>query len=132
VETAALVGERLGIYVEAVEGLHEHERRHVPIMELTALESLVADFFARPRELVFGDETAAQAMMRFSRAVNRLIRETGEGNLVIVAHGTVISLFVAARNHLDPYELWKRLDLPSYVVLALPALTLLEVGERVD
>jgi broad specificity phosphatase PhoE len=41
-------------------------------------------------------------------------------NLAIVAHGTVISLFVSRLTNADPFLLWKRLGLPSFVVLSLP------------
>lgn len=42
------------------------------------------------------------------------------GNIIIVAHGTVITLFVSRRAGLEPFPFWKRLALPSFVVLSLP------------
>jgi hypothetical protein len=46
-----------------------------------------------------------------------------------VAHDTVISLYVARIAGLEPAVLWKRLGLPSFVVLSLPDLELVEVAE---
>ncbi len=44
----------------------------------------------------------------------------------------MISLFVARHAAVEPFPLWRRLGLPSFVVLAVPALALLEVIERVE
>ncbi len=52
-------------------------------------------------------------------------------SLAVVAHGTVISLYVARKTGADPYALWKRLNTPSYVVMTLPELQLIEVVEIV-
>ncbi len=52
-------------------------------------------FFERPDELVWGHETARQAGSRFEGAVRRVLDEWEEDVVVIVAHGTVISLLVA-------------------------------------
>lgn len=49
---------------------------------------------------------------------------------MVVAHGRVMSLFVARRNALDPYDLWERLGLPSFVVLDLPNYGIVEVTDR--
>jgi hypothetical protein len=40
--------------------------------------------------------------------------------VVVVAHGTVISLYVAGRTGAPPFGLWKRLGLPSFVVVTVP------------
>jgi hypothetical protein len=42
---------------------------------------------------------------------------TVERSLVVVAHGTVISLLVAARNQIDGFEFWRRLGFTSFAVL---------------
>jgi len=50
----------------------------------------------------------------------------------IVAHGTVMTLLVAAANQLDPLVFWSRLGLPAYVVLDLPDYRMREIVERVE
>ena len=39
-------------------------------------------------------------------------------SLAVVAHGTVIALYVAAVTGVAPLPLWQRLSLPAFVVLA--------------
>ena len=42
-------------------------------------------------------------------------------------YGTVITLFVAAHAKIDPFAFWKRLGLPSFVVMGVPRLDVVEV-----
>jgi len=42
------------------------------------------------------------------------------GNIAIVAHGTVTTLFVAQFNAIDPFPFWKQMGLPSFIVLEMP------------
>ena len=132
-ETAALVAACLGRPCETAAGLHEHERDNVPFYPTAAAwEAAVTRFFSRPDELVLGRETAARARERFVAAVQAVLAARPEGNVVIVAHGTVISLFVAHHAGVDSFPFWQRLGLPSFVVLSLPELALLETAENVE
>ena len=131
IETAECVAAQLGIPLETAPDLHEHDRSQVGFMELDHLHAAVADFFAYPDQLVFGSETAEQAHQRFARAVTGVLDRHPDRNVAIVAHGTVIGLFVARHNAMDPRALWQRLDLPSFVVLSVPNMTLLEVVEKI-
>jgi broad specificity phosphatase PhoE len=123
-ETAALVAVRLGLPWTSVPGLHEHDRTGVGWMQEGEFEARVADFFTRPAERVFGQETAAEALARFQIAVTSVLAQPPAGTVIIVAHGTVITLFVAACAGVDPYPFWRQLGLPSFVVLSLPDLAL--------
>jgi broad specificity phosphatase PhoE len=122
-ETAQLLAAALG-NTEPIctdHDLREHERRPEDYFDSTVdFHDAVRRFFVQPADLVFGTETATAAGARFATAVRRLVEGTPAGNLVIVAHGTVISLFVAAHAGIEPFPLWQSLGLPSYVVLALP------------
>lgn len=73
-----------------------------------------------------------QARERFTAAVQAILAERPEGNVVIVAHGTVLTLFVAHHTGVAPLPFWQRLGLPSFVVLSLPELALLETAENVE
>ena len=118
VETATLVGQELGLPVDIVEGLHEHDRRDTKLLGDTEYAAAIAALFARPRELAFGRETAAAALARFDAAVmGRLAALPAADDVIVVSHGTVISLFVAAHSGTDGLGLWKALGLPSFVVL---------------
>jgi broad specificity phosphatase PhoE len=109
-ETAELVAPALGLEVQLEAGLGETARRTVGWLDRDAFERGVRELFERPEEIVFGEESAAAALARFEQAVARL-REPA----VVVTHGTVLSLFVAARTGRDPYELWRGLELPEVV-----------------
>ena len=72
------------------------------------------------------------AHQRFSDAIDSVL-EVYEGRcLAIVAHGTVISLYVAHKTDADPLTLWKRLDTPSYIVIDLPEFQIVEVVSSVE
>ncbi len=124
-ETAAALCVHLGWTFETLDGLHEHERRRAGFVQ-GGIDGLLAQLFARPDELVFGDETANQATARFSAAVDGAL-EGSDGDLFVVAHRTVIVLLVAARTGVEPLPLWQRLGSPSYVVLSLPEWRIEEV-----
>lgn len=130
-ETAQILAEQLALpqFVEA--GLHEHDRRTVPFLTPEVFRESVAACLARPTELLLGSETANQARERFSAAVERVLARFAQKNIALVAHGTVISLFVAQRTQLDAYALWDRLGLPSFVVLNLSTDTLVHVSDSI-
>lgn len=127
VETAERVAARFGRASSIVAGLHEHDRRNVGFLSTVEFEARVKQFFHEPHSLVFGNESADQAYARFAKAVEGVLTQRPSPSkglsrsIVIVAHGTVISLFVAHAVGLDALDVWKRLGLPSFaVLLALP------------
>lgn len=119
-ETAEMIGSRLNLSTVPVHDLHEHDREHVPLLSRAEIQSLIKSFFNDQDTLVFGEETAQQAMERFTQAVDGIVTTQQNGNLAIVTHGTVITLLVSAHNGIDPYCFWQRLALPDMVVLELP------------
>lgn len=129
-ETGQIVADSLGLPLETAPGLHEHERGVVTSTgDQESFQAQVSHLFERPDELIFGTETADQADARFASAVAAVIDEYPHGNLAIVAHGTVMSLFISRATGLDPVPFWKSLGLPAFAVLSLPDLRLLEVIE---
>lgn len=130
-ETARVVAGELGIAVHMRPGLHEHDRRGVPFLPNIEFRAAVHRFFSDPLHLVFGQETADQAYERFSMALQAALRAFPLQNVVVAAHGTVISLFVARMTGIEPYPLWERLGLPSFVAVSWPKVELLEVVERI-
>ena len=115
-ETARLVAPS-GIGVTVREDLREHDGRAVPWLERDELERMIGETFARPNELVLGGETAAEALARFAGAVGDVERAHADRTVAVVSHGTVISLFVAARTGVDGYAFWRALGMPALVVL---------------
>jgi broad specificity phosphatase PhoE len=53
----------------------------------------------------------------------RLAGQTSR-DVVAVTHGTVIALFVAKHTGTDPFEFWRRQQMPFAVTLTLPELRL--------
>jgi broad specificity phosphatase PhoE len=133
VETGQIVAEVLDLPFEIAPGLHEHERGVVRNLgSREEFQAQVARLFERPAELVLGYETADQAHARFFGAVAHVVEEHPAGNLAVATHGTVMTLFIARANGLDAVPFWKRLGLPSFVVLTLPSFSLVEVVENVE
>ena len=116
-QTAQRLAEQLGLPFHLADDLHEHARPKPGLMEREQFEASVRHFFAEPDKLVMGAETAHAAHTRFARAVNALVEQHPAETLAIVAHGTVITLFVSRLTNLEPFPLWQRLGLPSFVVL---------------
>jgi broad specificity phosphatase PhoE len=129
--TARHVGAILGLPVQLLPGLEEHHRERVPFLSTPAFQQRLAGFFAAPAERVLGEESADEAHRRFAGAINQLLAAAPEQNQIVVTHETVISLFVARHTGEDPYALWERLDLPSFVVFEAPAYRCVEVAQSV-
>ena len=124
IETAEIVAQRLGVPAVIAPGLHEHERETAPFLGAEAFATAIAWLFDEPQKVVFGEESADAAADRFAAAVDAL---GGDGDEIVVAHGTVIALYVSRVAGIDPYELWQSLELPSYVVLSQGARRRVEI-----
>jgi broad specificity phosphatase PhoE len=130
-ETAQIIARGLGVGVESAPGLHEHDRSNVPVMPTRQFISMIALFFNQRRRLVLGKETAHQAHERFEKAVAAALQAAPDQPAAIVAHGTVLALYAAARCDRDPFELWRSMQLPSYFVVDLDRHAVIDVVERV-
>jgi broad specificity phosphatase PhoE len=126
-ETAAILAENIGLEFHEVENLHEHDRRGVPYHADDKFQNFIRELFDKPDELVFGNETANAALARFRHAVDRVLSLYTAKTIVIVAHGTVISLFVSWLSGCDGYSLWQELGLPSFTVLDIQSKTLIKL-----
>ena len=116
-ETATIAGADAGLTAIGLPDLHENDRTGLGFLPRAALDARIREFFARPDQRIIGTETANAARARFVAAVSRVVESVAGQRTAIVAHGTVITLLVAAHNEVEPFELWSRLQTPSYVVL---------------
>ncbi len=128
-ETARLLAASLSLPCQEAEGLHEHLRPDPAWRSAADFNAQVANLFARPGELVLGAETADQAHARFSATVSALLQAHPGQNMAVVAHGTVITLFVTQALGLETFPFWQRLGLPALVALRLPGLEIIELVE---
>ena len=78
---------------------------------------------------MLGTETAEQALGKFTRAIDTVI-SAGHADSVVVTHGTVMTLYAARVASVHHMCFWRRLGLPSYVVLTLPDMDIQSVVER--
>lgn len=124
-ETAVILAENLGLEFFEVENLHEHDRNGVPYHTKVIFQNLVQELFDKPHQLVFGNETASEALTRFRQAVDIVLNSYHDKTIVLVTHGTVISLYVAWLTGCDGYSLWNELGLPAFVVLDIQSKILL-------
>lgn len=113
-QTAERVATNLGIATQVEADLHEHDRKNVPHLASRDFISMVALFFKQPDKLVLGNETARQATDRFNDAIQRLMQNE-PGDLAVVTHGTVIALFAQQQANQDPFNLWRKMGLPSFI-----------------
>ena len=118
--TCEIIAGGLGIPMKTVAGLREIDRRILPIMTASEHERLHRRIFSEFDQPVLGCESALEARERFQAAVLEELREYNEGNLIVVAHGTVISLFVSDHEGVDAFALWKHLQCGSFLVVNGP------------
>jgi len=127
VETARVLGTQLDLDIERLVGLCEQDRTGVPFFGTQEeFERYVAEVLESPTMRLLGPESAEEAYQRFSVEVEDALRRHQEDCLAFVSHGTVISLFVGWRAGIEPYELWRRLEMPSYLALLWPEGRLIE------
>jgi broad specificity phosphatase PhoE len=127
VGTAEIIAERLGAELTSHPGLHEHGRTGLPFGTEEEFHLSARNFFEKPSELVWGNETAEQTLERFAGAVHDVLEQHRESSVAVVAHGTVNTLFLTRHGSIDAYAFWRKLGLPSFYVLSLPEFELRNV-----
>lgn len=125
-ETAKIIAAKHNLELHFLEGLHEHDRSKVAYLPKDEFQATVREFFEKPDTLVFGSETADQCHARFEQAVHSILNHYLDKTVVIVAHGTVISLFVSRLTGISDLLLWNELGLPSFLVIDVQSAALIE------
>jgi broad specificity phosphatase PhoE len=119
-ETADILAAALQLRVTAVPALREHDRTGVPFFHTPGVfEEHLRRLFESPQECVFGNESAAASLTRFRRAIGE-VSGSGARRPLVVTHGTVMSLYIAAEIGVDAALIWKQLAMPCYAVLGDP------------
>ena len=132
VETAELLASELSRTHIVRPDLQENDRTGLGFVGVEAYQDTFRRFFAEPDRVIVGTETAEEARARFTTAVEAVLEEFPEETLAIVTHGTVISLLVSEPTAEERFRLWRRLGLPSYVVVSRPLLEIVEEFYGVD
>jgi 2,3-bisphosphoglycerate-dependent phosphoglycerate mutase len=119
-ETAEILATRLSLMPEMDHSLGEHRRDNAPYLSRPVFEASIRKLFAEPDVLVFGQETATQAYMRFAGAVRRALMAHPSGDVALVTHGTVMTLYTARHMCVEPFAFWQALSMPDLVALLMP------------
>ncbi|WP_297692924.1 histidine phosphatase family protein [Phenylobacterium sp.] len=115
IETAEAIGHRFRLSVEVDAAFDEHRREAWPYEpDPNAVRTRVLRTLRDPELSVDGAETGAAAALRFAAGLAR----HPERPLVVVSHGTVLSLWLAHRLGLDAADLWSSLRLPEAFLLS--------------
>ena len=121
IETAQILAGALDIPAQIADGLEEHHRGSVPYFPTQdEFEQAIEQFFSEPDKLVLGDETAQQALRRFTAAIDRVVEADAADTAdtaIVVTHGTVMTLYMASVVGVRPMCFWRRLETPSFAVL---------------
>ncbi len=124
---AAAVGEAVqaafGIPFVTVEGLHEARRDDW--VDPDTFPAAQASFFSRPQQApLSGWESAQEASARFAAAMSGILAHSPTPDTIaVVAHGTVLTLYLAHLQREQPsFEAWRRLGFAE--VMALDRATL--------
>ena len=126
VQTAEIVAESFGVRVRILDGLEEHHRENVPLMSKEQFSAKMEEFFSNSSQLVLGRETAVQARDRMDTAIAEVVK-AGHSDSIVVTHGTVMTLYVAAFASVRSFCFWRQLGLPSYVALSTPSMCVLSI-----
>ena len=132
IQTGTIVAHILEIPTTIAAGLHEHERKGMGLAGQNNFEAKLKRFFDEPSRLVFGQESAGQALLRFSAAISDVLSQHPTGSVVIVAHATVIALWVTSLIGGDPFSFWKGLGMPAYAVFSRTNLKFVEIVDHVS
>jgi 2,3-bisphosphoglycerate-dependent phosphoglycerate mutase len=123
--TAEAIASQLGLAVEIDQGFSEHSRRSVGFLTQEELGSAIARLFECPDSLVFGEETANQAYARFCAALERQSARSAH-DILVVTHGTIMSIYRSGALNIDPFPFWRSLKMPAAVILENGEMRLVE------
>jgi broad specificity phosphatase PhoE len=120
IETGEIVARELGIPRYCGLDIHEHRRSGGVLLDQAAFDDKIRNLFAHPGCLVFGLETARQALDRFSTALPAIMDAYPDQNVAVVSHGTVMSLYYGALSGENSYQFWRRLGIPAFYTVLWP------------
>ncbi|HEY8974059.1 MAG TPA: histidine phosphatase family protein [Burkholderiaceae bacterium] len=110
VEAAQILQRSLGLSAHAVAALGENDRSATGFLHKEAFEQAADEFFAHPAQSFRGWERAVDAQRRIVDAMERLLREAGAGDTVVVSHGAVGTLL---KCHLKGCAITRAEDQPA-------------------
>lgn len=133
IQTAEAISEEFKIECGIQAGLEEHHRETTHYFQNRAeFLATIQSLFENPDHLVYGEESANQALERFEIALNKCLSDYPNESIGLVTHGTVLALFIAKYNNLDVFAFWQSLEMPMAFVLSLPDYRLQGIVQAVE
>jgi 2,3-bisphosphoglycerate-dependent phosphoglycerate mutase len=126
-QTAEVVGQRLGVAVEVIDGLQEYDARsdfYIPVEELRETRDHHWRAMIEGRWKQFGGEDPDEFQARIVPCVDAIIERFPGGRVAAVCHGGVINVYLAALLGLERH-LWFE---PTYTSISRVAAA--RTGER--
>ena len=118
--TAELIAAASRTHNHVVDDLREIDRRVLPIMEPAGHREMNRPIFSEPDRAVLGSESANTALIRYQSSIQAVIDRCESAHLVVVSHGTVMTLLVARYNAVDAFRFWAELQCGHAVTLTVP------------
>ena len=118
--TASLIARQLGLDSSTSDALREHRRPGEYLPEAD-FHSRIRDFFENPTRVVYGEESCDDLGLRIENEVHTALSRDQSKNAVLVTHGTAMTSFIMRHWQVDPFALWKSLELPAYLAFTVPA-----------
>ncbi|HET7657966.1 MAG TPA: histidine phosphatase family protein [Bacillales bacterium] len=131
IQTGEVVSNQLNLPHKTVRDVHENDRTHMKYLPRNEYETIFKEYFANPSKRIVGNETAEDAAKRFDKAVKKVMKEDKERDIILITHGTVMSLFVNEDNDVDVFNLWNSLQLPSIIELSMPDFQIRKIVEEI-
>ena len=118
-QTARVISELLELDMSASDGLREH-RRPGEFLPAADFEARIEAFFRHPDEVVYGKESCDELGLRIQTEVEAALSRDSTKNAILVTHGTAMTSYIMRHWQVDPFELWKSLELPAYLAFTVP------------
>lgn len=129
VATARIIALELGLAVVEEPALREQGGEPMRWIESEeAFHAAVARHFAKPEEVVLGNESSDDAVKRFITAIERA--RAHYHFPALVGHGRVMSGFMARVIDTRPIDVWKDLRMPDAFVVDLLRCTWTRIGGK--
>lgn len=116
-ETASILHDALeGSTLQEDPDLREHDRANLGFLPRADFERGIAAVFDHPDRLAFGDESGTDVRARFAAALARACPAPGQP-LVVVTHGTALTLHLSGLTDIDPIAFWRSLTMPMAMIV---------------
>lgn len=129
IQTGECVASSLDIPLTRDPDLGEQRRGNSAFIDDPAhFRQTIRQLFERPNEVVYGTESANQALSRFGTAAAGHMSDT---STLIVTHGTVLSLYIASVTGQSGYEIWSKIGMPCLITLSGTPAKVVEIIDQI-